>query len=142
MWVRTLGNENPPVESQLELLRSYARGGEPDVPEALLRRVVFAFEELDGLHQDGTLLYPYSTREMVHIVKHVKRFPQGGISEAIANVLDFDRSDEHVMKILVGVLQKHGIPILSADAWLGTSTPTADRASPTSWSPKILPKPE
>jgi MoxR-like ATPase len=138
--------ENPPVESQLELLRSYASGGDapglpagtPPVPPTLLHRVVLAFEELDVLHQDGTLLYPYSTREMVHIVKHVKHFPEGGVSGAIANVLDFDRSDEHVMQVLVDVFQKHGIPLMSAEAWQGTaSTPSASRASPTSWSPKI-----
>jgi MoxR-like ATPase len=132
--------ENPPRDSQLALLQLYSRNeedGMPGVPEALLDRLVSAFEELDGLHQDGTLLYPYSTREMVHIVQHMKRFPSGGISRAIANVLDFDRADEHVMQVLVDVFQKHGIPLLSADAWLGTSTPTADRVSPTSWSPKI-----
>lgn len=50
------------------MLRQYG----PDVPEEILRRLTSVFSDLRGLVHEGTLLYPYSTRELVHIVKHLQ----------------------------------------------------------------------
>ena len=56
--------DNLDRESELELLRNYA----PDVPEGVLQKLVAAFAELRGLIEEGMLSYPYSTREIVHVV--------------------------------------------------------------------------
>ena len=50
------------------MLREY--GG--DVPERLLQRLVAAFAELREMADDGLIAYPYSTREVVAIVRHLQ----------------------------------------------------------------------
>lgn len=44
----------------------------PDVPEAILQKLVAAFGELRSLADQGIINYPYSTREVVNIVKHLQ----------------------------------------------------------------------
>lgn len=44
----------------------------PDVPEATLQKLVAAFGELRSMADQGTITYPYSTREVVNIVKHLQ----------------------------------------------------------------------
>ena len=44
----------------------------PSVPENTLKRLVGAFAELRQMSDDGTIAYPYSTREVVNIVKHLE----------------------------------------------------------------------
>ena len=39
----------------------------PEVPEDILRRLVKAFSELRLKADEGTIQYPYSTREVVNI---------------------------------------------------------------------------
>ncbi len=81
---------------------------------SLLTRIASAFAELHELYEEGTLLYPYSTREMVHIVKHLSKYPGSSVSEALRNVLDFDATDANVLAIITGVLSRHGIPLLAS----------------------------
>ena len=44
----------------------------PGVPEATLRKLVSAFGELRSMADDGLISYPYSTREVVSVVKHMQ----------------------------------------------------------------------
>jgi len=44
----------------------------PNVPEDTLKKLVVAFAELRLMSDDGTIAYPYSTREVVNIVKHLE----------------------------------------------------------------------
>jgi len=60
--------DNPSPESELALLKSYG----PDVPDALVQKLVRAFGELRSLADQGLVTYPYSTREVVHIVRHLQ----------------------------------------------------------------------
>lgn len=50
------------------MLRQYG----PDVPEASLKKLVSAFSELRQMADEGLIAYPYSTREVVNIVKHLQ----------------------------------------------------------------------
>ena len=50
------------------MLRQYG----PSVPEDTLRKLVEAFSELREMADSGLLAYPYSTREVVNIVKHMQ----------------------------------------------------------------------
>ena len=106
--------ENSPKQSKIELLKKYATcktNGELLFSEFVIEKIVDFFADLHQLYEDGTLLYPYSTREMVHIIKHMSKFPEQGISSAVSNVLDFDVCDQHILEELTNVFKKHGIPL-------------------------------
>ena len=60
--------DNPSMESELAMLRKYG----PNVPEDTMRRVVKAFAELRTMADEGQIHYPYSTREVVNIVRHLE----------------------------------------------------------------------
>uniref|UniRef100_A0A2K5YGP3 von Willebrand factor A domain containing 8 n=1 Tax=Mandrillus leucophaeus TaxID=9568 RepID=A0A2K5YGP3_MANLE len=60
--------DNPKPHSELEMLRQYG----PNVPEPILQKLVAAFGELRSLADQGIINYPYSTREVVNIVKHLQ----------------------------------------------------------------------
>lgn len=46
-----------------------------DIP--LLEKLTSAFLDLRVLTDDGTLAYPYSTRELVNVVVHLEKYPDG-----------------------------------------------------------------
>lgn len=60
--------DNPDIESELSMLRQYG----PEVPEDILRKLVLAFGELRDMADQGLINYPYSTREVVNMVKHLQ----------------------------------------------------------------------
>lgn len=60
--------DNPKPKAELAMLKQYG----PDVPDATLQKLVAAFGELRSLADQGTINYPYSTREVVNIVKHLQ----------------------------------------------------------------------
>merc|ERR1712079_132518 len=99
--------DNPSMESELAMLRQYG----PNVPEDIMRRVVKSFSELRTMADEGQIHYPYSTREVVNIVKHLQRFPDDGLGTVVRNVFDFDGYSKEVRDTLTEVLHKHGIPI-------------------------------
>ncbi|KAJ8960607.1 hypothetical protein NQ318_013899 [Aromia moschata] len=56
----------------------------------------------------GLLSYPYSTREVVNIVKHLEKFPESDMEDVIFNIFDFDRYSPELVETLGEVLVKHG----------------------------------
>jgi len=50
------------------MLRKYG----PSVPQELLHKLVNAFGELRSRADQGLISYPYSTREVVSVVKHLQ----------------------------------------------------------------------
>lgn len=60
--------DNPKPQSELAMLKQYG----PDVPEPVLQKLVAAFGELRAMADQGTITYPYSTREVVNIVRHLQ----------------------------------------------------------------------
>ncbi|PKU36083.1 von willebrand factor a domain-containing protein 8 [Limosa lapponica baueri] len=99
--------DNPKPQSELAMLRQYG----PDVPEPILQKLVAAFGELRDLADQGIINYPYSTREVVNIVKHLQKFPTEGLANVVRNVFDFDSYNNEMREILISTLHKHGIPI-------------------------------
>ena len=80
--------DNPKPYSELRMLRQYG----PNVPEPILQKLVAAFGELRNLADQGIINYPYSTREVVNIVKHLQvwHLPvRKSLKEVISLVLDF-----------------------------------------------------
>lgn len=99
--------DNPSVESETYLLRQYG----PDVPAELLGKLVNAFSELRTMADIGQLSYPYSTREVVNVVRHLQTFPNEPLAELIGNVLDFDRYAPESLEQVTEVLQRHGLDV-------------------------------
>ncbi|KAB0341502.1 hypothetical protein FD754_018428, partial [Muntiacus muntjak] len=99
--------DNPKPYSELKMLRQYG----PNVPEPILQKLVAAFGELRNLADQGIINYPYSTREVVNIVKHLQKFPTEGLSSVVRNVFDFDSYNDDMREILINTLHKYGIPI-------------------------------
>ncbi|KAJ8571693.1 hypothetical protein ON010_g5139 [Phytophthora cinnamomi] len=99
--------DNPDEESELSLLTAYA----PSVPVDILRRLCRAFAELRELVENGTITYPYSTREAVAVAKHLQRFPNDGVASALENVLAFDAYDRNMRTQLSEIFLSHGIPL-------------------------------
>lgn len=98
--------DNPDFESELILLKKYA----PNVNVDFLEKLTFAFNDLRKLVDEGLINYPYSTRELVSVVKHLEAYPKEGLSRALQNVFDFDHYDLETKNMLVEVLTKNGIP--------------------------------
>ncbi|XP_070607483.1 von Willebrand factor A domain-containing protein 8 isoform X2 [Erythrolamprus reginae] len=99
--------DNPKPNSELAMLHQYG----PDVPDSVLQKLVAAFGELRSLADQGIINYPYSTREVVNIVKHLQKFPTEGLANVVRNVFDFDSYNKEMREILIRTLHKHGIPI-------------------------------
>lgn len=99
--------DNPSVSSEIKMLRQYG----PDVPLEIIQKLVKAFSELRTMADQSQLAYPYSTREVVNIVKHLQEFKDEDISELIGNVLDFDRHSPESFEQVTNVLLKHGLQI-------------------------------
>ena len=60
--------DNPTIENEIKLLRQYG----PDVDDKIINNIVRAFGELRSMADQGLVSYPYSTREVVNIVKHLQ----------------------------------------------------------------------
>lgn len=101
--------DNPDPSSEIEMLRMYA----PNVSEKILEKLVSAFGSLRELSDQGLISYPYSTRELVNVVKHLEKFPNDSLSAVLANVYDFDSfADQSDLKSTFrDVMNKHGIPV-------------------------------
>lgn len=101
--------DNPSTESEIFLLQQYG----PSVNRKTLEKLVNAFSELRNMADVGQLNYPYSTREVVNMVKHLERYPNDDMSEIIGNILDFDRYSPEALEQVTDVLQRHGLGIES-----------------------------
>ena len=47
------------------------------MPVRALARLTRAFRALRDWHDDGSIAYPYSSRELVKLVQHLDRYPTG-----------------------------------------------------------------
>lgn len=60
--------DNPSFDNEIQLLKQYG----PDVDDKTIRKLVKAFGELRTMADQGLVAYPYSTREVVNVVKHLQ----------------------------------------------------------------------
>ncbi|KAI0036975.1 AAA domain-containing protein [Vararia minispora EC-137] len=96
---------NPDLDSELRLLAQLA----PLLPDETLRRLVGAFQDLRRAHADGALAYPYSLRELIAVVRHMREFASDSPEDALRNVFDFDVWRPGEMDKLAEILQLHGL---------------------------------
>ncbi|KAG8224295.1 hypothetical protein J437_LFUL005101 [Ladona fulva] len=113
--------DNPSKESEIALLRNYG----PNVPEDIIVKLVKAFGELRDLADQGFVSYPYSTREVVNIVRHLEKFPQEPLGNVVRNVFDFDSYSKEAQELVIKTLHKYGIPVGAkpSNVFLGKELP-------------------
>ena len=104
--------ESCAFESELRLLKAVA----PRAPDEALVDASLLWRDLRGLVDDGRLGYPYSTRELVKVAKHLDAYPADGLGAACGDVFAFDAFDARLAALLASVLEGHGV---DADAALG-----------------------
>lgn len=96
--------DNPPRRAEIDMLRQYG----PNVPLDVIRKLVSVFGELRVMADEGLVNYPYSTREVVNVVKHLQKFPNADLEDVLFNVFDFDKYSPDVVETLGEILHKHG----------------------------------
>jgi len=99
--------DNPSISSELSLLQSVA----PRVSLPILRRLTHLFSDLRSLSTEGILSYPYSTRELLHVVRHGNMF--GRIDEALKSIFAFDSWNRTALKYIKRTLEIHEFPVAS-----------------------------
>uniref|UniRef100_A0A915CPU8 VWFA domain-containing protein n=1 Tax=Ditylenchus dipsaci TaxID=166011 RepID=A0A915CPU8_9BILA len=109
--------DNPARDSEIVMLKQYA----PDVPHKTLDMLVSVFAELREMADQSMLSYPYSTRELVNIVKHLQLFPSDDIAAVIRNVFDFDSYSKDTIEIIQEVFNRHGVDLGGSFLGVGVS---------------------
>ena len=104
--------ENLDPESEVALLRAYVGDAlEPAVVSALTS----AFAEIRGLVDEGLITYPYSTRELVNVARHLAQFGRDSPEQGLDNVFAFDAFDADAKTAVTEVFHRHGIPLYARD---------------------------
>lgn len=60
----------------------------------------------------GRLSYPYSTRELVNLVRHIQLYPGDALHNVTDNVISFDKHNVAAINIVKEIFSRHGIPLL------------------------------
>ncbi|KAB7495808.1 von Willebrand factor A domain-containing protein 8 [Armadillidium nasatum] len=76
-----------------------------------MRQLVGAFGELRELADQGLIQYPYSTREVVNVIKHLQKYKDDGVASVVRNVFDFDTWSGEAKETVIKVMHKYGIPV-------------------------------
>lgn len=98
---------NPDSASEERVLTQLA----PDLDVDLIRKLVRAFSDLRRGFEEGTLLYPYSLRELINLVRHLKNYPSDPLEIALRNIFDFDVHRPEITNALYEILKRHGLPV-------------------------------
>lgn len=103
----------PPLdtESHKRILLSYGEG----VDAKIINKIVNIWEDLRVAHEKGTIIYPFSVRESVAVVKHLCAFPNDGLEDAVDNVIAFDRLDRALSHHLDDIFSSRGISVFSEE---------------------------
>ncbi|KAG5651686.1 hypothetical protein H0H81_007817 [Sphagnurus paluster] len=107
---------NPDQVSERKLLQQLA----PELNEDMILRLVAAFHDLRKGYESGVLNYPYSLRELINLVRHMRAYPQDSLGDALRNIFDFDIYKPETIDKLAEILEHHGVrlqvPHLGLDA--------------------------
>lgn len=98
---------NPDVASEQQLLERMA----PNVDPALIRSLVLAFHDLRLAFDMDQISHPYSLRELIHIVRHLSRYPGEELGEVMQNALAFDLHKPEALQLIARTFAKHGLKL-------------------------------
>ncbi|CAO1613724.1 unnamed protein product [Jaminaea pallidilutea] len=98
---------NPDLNSEVRLLKQAA----PSVSEDLIKRLDLAFHDLRKQFDAGLINYPYSLRELLHIVRHLDKYPSEPLVEVLLNTLSFDLHRPQAMEAVAAALTRRGLDV-------------------------------
>ncbi|KAF9078337.1 AAA domain-containing protein [Rhodocollybia butyracea] len=98
---------NPDQASERKLLQQMA----PDMDEDMILRLVGAFADLRKGYETGKVGYPYSLRELINLVRHMRAYPADSLGDALRNVFDFDVYKPETIEKLREILDHHGLRV-------------------------------
>ncbi|KAI0786986.1 AAA domain-containing protein [Abortiporus biennis] len=98
---------NPDMDSERKLLGQLA----PELSQDMILRLVAAFQDLRKAYENGSLAYPYSLRELINLVKHMRTYPEDTLEVTLRNVFDFDVYRPETIKKLADILDHHGLVV-------------------------------
>lgn len=96
---------NPDVESEKQLLERMA----PNVDAKLIESLVLAFHDLRVAFDMDQISHPYSLRELIHIVRHLSRYPGEELGDVMQNALAFDLHRPEALKLIARTFANHGL---------------------------------
>lgn len=117
----TYAIKNPDAASELKILQQLA----PELSSELLSKLVAAFQDLRAVRLSpflpstvsnfpllqefaaGRLSYPFSLRELLALTRHIRRFPDEPLDQALRSIFDFDLHSSATLDALREVLRKH-----------------------------------
>lgn len=107
---------NPDLDSELDVLAQLA----PDLPAEQLKALVQAFQDLRVEFDKGTITYPFSLRELLALVRHMKQFDEP-LESALRNIFDFDVHQPETLDALYDILRRYklGVERVGIDAVRG-----------------------
>ena len=100
---------NPTIESELILLNSIA----PSLNEEIKIKLIKLFNEIRKLVDEGLINYPYSTRELIQLIKHLNSFPEDGLVESLNNIFSFDEYNYQFINFILSIFHKFNIPLFN-----------------------------
>lgn len=98
---------NPDAASEIELLERMA----PNVDRRLIEKLVLAFQDLRAAFEEDLINHPYSLRELIHIVRHLNKYPQEPLGEVMLNMLAFDLHRPEAMKLVTETFARRGLKV-------------------------------
>lgn len=108
--------ENLDLDSEVTLLQAYG----PNVSVDTITKLAQSFADLREAQEVGQLMYPFSVREAVSVVKHIQAYPDDSVASAIECVIAFDTLTPRLRAQIVKIFNDRGIkiPLSSTDeAW-------------------------
>ncbi|EIW79654.1 hypothetical protein CONPUDRAFT_137936 [Coniophora puteana RWD-64-598 SS2] len=96
---------NPDQASERKLISQLA----PELDEDTILRLVGVFYDLRKSFESGELTYPYSLRELINLVRHMRSYPNDSLGEALRNIFDFDIYKPDTHDKLLRILARHGL---------------------------------
>ncbi|BGP19567.1 hypothetical protein JCM10213_000167 [Rhodosporidiobolus nylandii] len=124
---------NPDEASEVRVLKQLA----PELEGELLEGLVRAFQDLRKEFDKGTLTYPFSLRELLHLVRHMRAYPSEPLESALRNIFDFDLHHPETLDALSSVLTKHGLRVerVGMDAVRGRELSKEEKAKVVQFEP-------
>lgn len=98
---------NPDLDSELRLLKQAA----PSVDEGLIKKLDLAFHDLRRQFDAGQINYPYSLRELLHICRHMDKYPSEPLVDVLLNTLSFDLHKPQAMEAVAEALKRRGLEV-------------------------------
>ncbi|CAH7688707.1 AAA domain-containing protein [Phakopsora pachyrhizi] len=103
--------DNPDRASEIEVVRNVMGESYNQKGNDLVERLVDVFHDLRQGFAEGTVTYPFSLRELINLVRHLKEYDQDSLETGLRNIFDFDVYRPETIDFLHKVMQKHGIEI-------------------------------